>query len=77
MVVLKRSEFNRTKANNNKTKHKQNSKKEELKEMLKMSTIHFETQLCMVSRQKRAAKRARATKERGDIKARRHKSATT
>jgi hypothetical protein len=32
MVVLKRTEFNRTKANNNKAKHKQNSKKEELKE---------------------------------------------
>jgi hypothetical protein len=34
MVVLKRTEFNRTKANNNKAKHEQNSKKEELKEML-------------------------------------------
>jgi hypothetical protein len=42
MVVLKRTEVNRTKTNNNKAKHKQNSKKEELKEMLKMSTIHFE-----------------------------------
>jgi hypothetical protein len=43
MVVLKKNDFNRTKANNNKAKHKQNSKKEELKEMLKMSTIHFAT----------------------------------
>jgi hypothetical protein len=31
MVVLKRSEFNRTKANNNKAKHKQNSKKRRIK----------------------------------------------
>jgi hypothetical protein len=43
MVVQKRTESNRAKANN-KAKHQQNSKKE-LKEMLKMSTIHFETQL--------------------------------
>jgi hypothetical protein len=36
MMVLKSTEFNRTKVNNNKAKHQQNSKKE-LKEMLFIS----------------------------------------
>jgi hypothetical protein len=43
MMVLKSTEFNRTKANNNKAKHQQNSKKEE---RIKGDALHFETSLC-------------------------------